>query len=121
MPYRRDDCLFCKIVAGEIPADEVHRDDHVVAFRDIDPQAPTHILLVPTTHYGNAAEMADRRPAGLAALIVTAGTLADSEGIADRLSTGLQHRSARRAGRLPHPPAPVGRAAPGVATGLTPG
>ena len=94
MPYRRDDCLFCKIVAGEIPADEVHRDDHVVAFRDIDPQAPTHILLVPTTHYGNAAEMATDDPQGLAALIVTAGTLADSEGVADgyRLvfNTGLR-------------------------------
>jgi len=94
MPYHRDDCLFCKIVAGEIPADEVHRDDHVVAFRDIDPQAPTHILLVPTTHYGNAAEMATDDPQGLAALIVTAGALADSEAIADgyRLvfNTGLR-------------------------------
>ena len=50
MPYTSDDCLFCKIVAGAIPADVVHRDDHVVAFRDINPQAPTHILVLPTTH-----------------------------------------------------------------------
>jgi histidine triad (HIT) family protein len=50
--------LFCKIIAGTIPADVVHRDDHVVAFRDIAPKAPTHILLVPTTHYANAAELA---------------------------------------------------------------
>ena len=64
MPYTRDDCLFCKIVTGSIPADEVHRDDHVVAFRDINPQAPTHILLVPTTHYDNAAEVAADDPHG---------------------------------------------------------
>ena len=94
MPYRRDDCLFCKIVAGETPADVVHRDDHVVAVRDIDPQAPTHILLVPTTHYGNAAEMATDDPQGLAALVVTAGALAESEGVADAyrlvFNTGLR-------------------------------
>ena len=81
MPYSRDDCLFCKIVAGTIPADEVHRDDHVVAFRDINPQAPTHILLVPTTHYQNVAEAAADDPHGLAALVATADALAGSEGI----------------------------------------
>ncbi len=82
MPDSRADCLFCKIVAGTIPADEVHRDDQVVAFRDIDPQAPTHILLVPTTHYETAAEMAADDPHGLAALVVTAGALAETEGVA---------------------------------------
>ena len=60
MPYTRDDCLFCKIVAGSIPADEVHRDDHVVAFRDINPQAPTHILRIPTTHNETDADGVDR-------------------------------------------------------------
>ena len=43
-------CIFCKIVRREIPAHEVHRDDDVVAFRDLNPQAPTHILVVPATH-----------------------------------------------------------------------
>jgi len=81
MPYTRDDCLFCKIVTEAIPADEVHRDDHVVAFRDINPQAPTHILLVPTTHYPNAAEVAADDPHGLAALVVTGRSLAEAEGI----------------------------------------
>jgi len=81
MPYTRDDCLFCKIVAGAIPADVVHRDDHVVAFRDINPQAPTHILLIPTTHYENAAEVAADDAHGLAALVVTARTLAEADGI----------------------------------------
>jgi histidine triad (HIT) family protein len=45
-----DACIFCKIVRREIPADEVLRDDHVVAFRDLNPQAPTHVLVVPTEH-----------------------------------------------------------------------
>jgi histidine triad (HIT) family protein len=81
MPYTRDDCLFCKIVSGELPADEVHRDDHVVAFRDINPQAPTHILVVPTTHYENAAELAADDPHGLAALVVTAKALAEADGV----------------------------------------
>ena len=44
------DCIFCEIVAGAIPADVVHQDDHVLAFRDISPQAPTHLVVVPRTH-----------------------------------------------------------------------
>jgi len=81
MPYTSDDCLFCKIVAGAIPADVVLRDDHVVGFRDVNPQAPTHILIVPTTHYENAAEIAADDPSGLAALVLTARMLAEAEGI----------------------------------------
>ena len=50
------DCIFCKIVRKEIPADEVLRDEHVVAFRDLNPQAPTHILVIPTEH---AAHLSD--------------------------------------------------------------
>ena len=48
------DCLFCKIVAGEIEADVVHSSDHVVAFRDINPAAPTHILIIPKEHIESA-------------------------------------------------------------------
>jgi histidine triad (HIT) family protein len=81
MVYTRDDCLFCKIVAGTVPADVVHRDDHVVAFRDINPQAPTHILVIPTTHYENAAEVAADDAHGLGALVVTASSLAEADGI----------------------------------------
>jgi histidine triad (HIT) family protein len=44
------DCLFCKIVAGDIPAKKVHEDDHTVAFQDINPQAPTHVLVIPNRH-----------------------------------------------------------------------
>jgi histidine triad (HIT) family protein len=52
-----DDCLFCKIVAGTIPATTVYRDELVTAFRDIDPQAPTHILLIPNQHIGSTNEL----------------------------------------------------------------
>jgi histidine triad (HIT) family protein len=83
MPYTRDDCLFCKIVTGRVPADEVHRDDHVVAFRDIHPQAPVHVLLVPTNHYDNAAEVAADDPHALAALVLTAKAVAQAEGIGE--------------------------------------
>ena len=47
------DCVFCKIVAGELPSEFIYEDDHVVAFKDVNPQAPTHILLVPREHIVN--------------------------------------------------------------------
>src|SRR6266542_2225109 len=53
------DCLFCKIAAREIPADIVHESDHVVAFRDINPKAPTHILVIPKKHIESAAVVTD--------------------------------------------------------------
>jgi histidine triad (HIT) family protein len=52
-----DDCLFCKIAAGEIPADVVRETDRTVAFRDINPQAPTHILVIPRQHSANLGEL----------------------------------------------------------------
>jgi histidine triad (HIT) family protein len=52
------DCLFCKIVAGEIPAKIVHEDEDVVAFRDIQPQAPTHVLVIPRRHASTLPELA---------------------------------------------------------------
>ena len=50
------DCLFCKIVAGEIPADVVYRDENVVAFKDINPQAPVHLLVIPVKHIAKVTE-----------------------------------------------------------------
>ncbi len=50
------DCIFCRIVAGEIPAQIVGRTEHALAFRDLTPQAPTHVLVIPTRHYASAAE-----------------------------------------------------------------
>lgn len=51
-----ENCLFCRIAAGEIPSNKVYEDDKVLAFRDIDPQAPTHVLLIPKQHFANILE-----------------------------------------------------------------
>lgn len=77
------DCLFCKIVAGEIPATVVRETDLTVAFKDINPQAPVHDLIVPRAHYRNAVELAANAPELTAALLVEAGEVAKAEGIAD--------------------------------------
>lgn len=52
-----ENCLFCKIVAGDIPSNKVYEDDRILAFRDIAPQAPTHILVIPKVHIGSVAEI----------------------------------------------------------------
>lgn len=75
------DCLFCRIVAGEIPADVVHRSDRVVAFRDVAPQAPVHVLLVPTEHHENAAVLASADAQATAELVTVAALVADAEGL----------------------------------------
>jgi histidine triad (HIT) family protein len=75
------DCLFCKIVAGEIPADVVHQNETVIGFRDLTPQAPTHVLVIPRSHYPNAAELAQGEPATAAHLFDAAREIAASEGL----------------------------------------
>jgi histidine triad (HIT) family protein len=77
------DCLFCRIVAGEVPATVVHRTDTTVAFRDINPQAPTHVLVVPTAHHPDAVALAAADPTLLADVFAAAGEVARAEGIAD--------------------------------------
>jgi histidine triad (HIT) family protein len=64
-----DDCIFCSIVAGDIPAEIVARTESAVAFRDLNPQAPLHVLVVPRTHVADAAELADREPETVAELV----------------------------------------------------
>lgn len=73
-------CLFCKIITGDIPADIIFRNENVVAFRDILPQAPTHVLLVPTIHVENAAALAKCSPVITAELFTAAQEIARSEG-----------------------------------------
>ncbi|WP_372728410.1 HIT domain-containing protein [Nocardioides sp.] len=77
------DCLFCKIVAGEIPADVVHRTERVLAFRDVNPQAPTHVLVVPRAHHVNAAELAKADPETSVALVTAAAEVAAAQGHED--------------------------------------
>ena len=77
------DCLFCKIVAGEIPADVVFENEHVVGFRDINPQAPVHILFVPRKHIASAQALADEDALLAGQLILAARAYAAEIGIAD--------------------------------------
>jgi histidine triad (HIT) family protein len=76
-------CLFCRIVAGELPSDRVHEDDDVIAFRDIAPRAPTHILVIPRHHIASAADLTEAHGAILGRLFAVAAQAARSEGIAD--------------------------------------
>ena len=78
-----DDCLFCKIVAGEIPATVVHDNDDVVVFRDLNPQAPTHVLVIPKRHIVGADHIAAADGDVLAAVFVAAKAVADAEGISE--------------------------------------
>lgn len=77
------DCLFCGVVAGSVPADLVARGERAVAFRDINPQAPTHVLVIPTDHYENAAELAAADPEMLAEVFTVADDVARAEGLAE--------------------------------------
>lgn len=79
-----EDCIFCKIVNGQAPAQIVHQDRKVTAFRDLNPQAPTHILVVPNEHVGGAAQLAAAHAEILAAMFAAANQLARAEGIHDR-------------------------------------
>jgi histidine triad (HIT) family protein len=76
-------CLFCRIVAGEIPSTRVAEDDLAIAFRDISPRAPTHILVVPREHIPSAADLTDDDSAISGHLLALAASIARSEGIAD--------------------------------------
>ena len=74
-------CLFCRIITGEIPADIVFRNENVVAFNDIDPQAPTHVLIVPTLHVENARALAQISPTITAELFTAAAHIASERGL----------------------------------------
>lgn len=74
------DCLFCKIVAGDVPADIVSTTDHTVAFRDINPQAPTHVLVIPRVHAADAASLALASPEAAVDLLVESRRIAVAEG-----------------------------------------
>ncbi len=77
------DCVFCRIVAGEISADIVYQDKALVAFRDIHPQAPTHILIVPKSHIASLADITAKHQALMGRIILLARDLAEKEGISD--------------------------------------
>lgn len=76
-----DDCLFCKIVRSEIPATVVFDDDKVLAFRDLNPTAPTHVLVIPKSHIVGADHIAETHGDVLAAMFVAARQVAEADGV----------------------------------------
>ena len=78
-----DGCLFCKIAAGEIPSSKVYEDEDVLAFRDIAPQAPVHVLVIPKKHVSGWYDAQGESDAALAKLVRTAATVAKLEGVVE--------------------------------------
>jgi histidine triad (HIT) family protein len=78
------DCIFCKIAAGELPASLVYTDEELLAFRDINPVAPTHVLVIPRRHIAALTELADTDLPMMAGMVKVANELARQEGVADR-------------------------------------
>ncbi len=76
-------CIFCQIAAGEIDSDIVYRDEQVVAFRDLNPQAPTHILIIPIQHIENLADASEEQASLLGHCTLVATRIAQAEGIAE--------------------------------------
>ena len=77
------DCLFCRIASGDVPADIVHETGTTVAFRDIDPQAPTHVLVIPRVHEADAAALGKTQPDVLVDLVAAAAAVAEQEGLGE--------------------------------------
>lgn len=75
------DCLFCKIIKGEIPSTKVYEDEKVFAFRDINPQAPTHVLVIPKEHIESANAVTEENSAVVAHIFETIPKIAKSEGL----------------------------------------
>ncbi|BFU46387.1 HIT domain-containing protein [Krasilnikovia sp. MM14-A1004] len=75
------DCLFCRIVAGEIPATVVHETDTTLAFRDIGPKAPVHVLVIPKDHHPDIAALALADPGVTADVLAAAAAVAEAEGL----------------------------------------
>ncbi|MBE9503456.1 MAG: histidine triad nucleotide-binding protein [Proteobacteria bacterium] len=78
-----EDCLFCRIIAGEIPSDKLYEDDGFIAFRDINPQSPVHVLVVPKKHKERLADCSDNDKTMLSGLLLVANKVARDEGIAE--------------------------------------
>ena len=76
-------CLFCKIIAGDIPSTKVYEDEKILAFRDINPQAPTHILVIPKAHIASVAEITAENAAVVAHIFTVIPQIAAAEGLAN--------------------------------------
>lgn len=85
------DCLFCKIAAGEIPAEKLYNDDDVAAFRDISPQAPQHFLVVPKKHIVNLSDMTEEDDALVGKMMRVAAQVAEEYGIQEGYRTVINN------------------------------
>lgn len=76
-----DNCIFCKIVKGDIPSAKVYEDEDMIIIKDLNPQAPVHLLLIPKEHYANIVEMSDAQAETLAKCLKKLATLTDKLGL----------------------------------------
>lgn len=97
-----DDCLFCEIVAGDLPSDQVRANDTAVAFRDINPRAPVHVLVVPRRHVASAHQLGADDGEALAAMFTLTREVAEEEGTADgyRVVTNVGRRGGQMVDHL---------------------
>lgn len=96
------DCIFCKIIAGEIPSKKVYEDDQVLAFHDISPMAPVHVLIIPKTHIDSAAKITGENSLLVARIFEVAAKLAEELGLQDgfRIVTNSGKHGAQSVGHL---------------------
>jgi histidine triad (HIT) family protein len=80
-------CIFCKIVRGEIPSRKVHEDGHLLAFHDINPQAPVHVLVIPKIHVATLYDCDDSHRDALGRILAVTGRIAREQGLADGFRT----------------------------------
>ena len=91
------DCIFCKIVAGHIPANKIYEDDHILAFHDIHPIAPVHFILIPKNHVESLAHCGSEHEAVLGRILTLAPQLASQEGLGGGFKIGIN--TGRRGGQ----------------------
>ncbi|MFQ5784881.1 MAG: histidine triad nucleotide-binding protein [Alphaproteobacteria bacterium] len=98
-----DDNIFARILRGEIPCDKVYEDDHVLAFRDINPQAPVHVLVIPKGRYVSLDDFSENAPdAEIAAFMRAVGRIARDQGVADSGYRFLANNGADAHQEVPH-------------------
>jgi histidine triad (HIT) family protein len=78
------ECIFCQIASGKIPSDRVYQDEEVIAFRDINPQAPVHLIIIPRRHIPSLAHLSEADSALIGRMVAIANQLAQGEGVADK-------------------------------------
>jgi histidine triad (HIT) family protein len=102
MRWVTDDCLFCRIAAGAIPATLVYETDAVLAFRDIGPKAPVHVLVIPRAHHADVAALADADPALAGELLAGVAAVTKAEGLGDGGYRVIFNSGAHGGQEVPH-------------------